>query len=74
MNDSLQGNIWYDKARAEDYKTILSCYSLKLYTVDDRILDGFYFQGKFYNDIDADITAWVEGWMIPQEEEKVNLN
>ncbi len=66
MNDTLQGFIWYGKEQAEDYKKILSCYELSLYTVDDRIVKGYYYQGKFYNENDMNITAWVEAWMIPQ--------
>ena len=74
MNNSLQGFQWYDKAQAEDFKKILSCYRLSLYTVDDRILKGYYYQGKFYNENDKDITPWVEAWMIPQEGERVRVN
>ena len=74
MNDSLQGFKWYDTAQAEDFKQILSCYGLSLYTVDDRILKGYYYQGKFYNENDMDITAWVNAWMIPQEGESVRPN
>jgi hypothetical protein len=69
MSDSLQGFKWYEKEQAEDYKKILSCYGLSLYTVDNRILKGFYYNGRFYNEDDADITAWVEAWMIPQHGE-----
>jgi hypothetical protein len=69
MSNPLQGFTWYGKEQAEDYKKILSCYQLKLYIVDDRILDGFYYNGKFYNEDDADITSWVEAWMIPQHGE-----
>ena len=74
MSNSLQGFTWYGKEQAEDYKKILSCYSLSLYTVDDRILKGYYYQGKFYNENDMDITPWVNAWMIPQEGENVRVN
>ena len=73
MSNPLQGFTWYGKEQAEDYK-ILSCYQLKLYTVDNMILDGFYYNGKFYNKDDADITAWVEAWMIPQYGENAQLS
>ncbi len=66
MNKPLQGFTWYEKEQAEDYKKILSCYGLSLYTVDDRILKGYYYNGKFYNADDAEITASVNAWRLPQ--------
>ena len=68
-----QSNKWYSKEQAEGVPS-LSCYALKLYTVDDRILDGFYYKGKFYNKNDMDITSWIEAWLIPQKGEQVHMN
>lgn len=73
MNNSLYSNQWYNKEQAKDF-SVLPCYPLKLYTVDDRIIDGFYYNGNFYNRNDEEVTAWIEAWMIQQNGEEIHIN
>lgn len=68
----IEPHVWYDVKDAESAPA-LSCYRLKLYLIDDRIIDGYYYDHRLWHE-DKDVTSWTDAWMIDTDGEVPHAN